>query len=83
MLTHLRCLNIPFLPFDTINLQSYLWPFEVSYSEGALEKGLHGAIIQSSKRYFTQGTIHLFIGECTTSYKIINMSVRPYDLQMM
>jgi hypothetical protein len=76
MLTHLRCLNIPFLPFHMINLQSYLRPFKVSYREGALEKGLHEATVQSSKSYLIQGTVHLFIGECTTSYEITNMFVR-------
>jgi hypothetical protein len=42
-------------------------------NEGALGKRLHEAIVQPTKRYFMQGTVHLFIGDRTTSYEITNV----------
>jgi hypothetical protein len=75
MLSHLRNFNNTFLPFHIINLQSYLWFYKVNKNECALGKRLHEAIIQPTKRYFMQGTVHLFIGDCTTSYETTNMPI--------
>jgi hypothetical protein len=76
MLTHLRHINIPFLPFHIINLQSYLQLYRMSQNKGALGKRLHEVVIQPSKRYLMQGTDHLFIRDRTASYEIINMPTR-------
>jgi hypothetical protein len=75
MLTHLRYLNILFPLFYIINLQSYIWFYKVNWNEDVLEKRLHEAIIQPTKMYFMEYTVHLFIGYRTTSYEITCMTI--------
>jgi hypothetical protein len=73
MLSHLRNLNIIFCPFHIINLQLYLWLHKVNKSEGALGKRLQKTIVHPPKKYFMEGTIHLFIVEHIALYEITYM----------
>jgi hypothetical protein len=75
MIIH-RYINITFLPFLIMSLQSYLRLYRMNWNESTLEKRLHTAIAQSFKRYFMQGTVHLFIEKRTPSYKIIFTPIR-------
>jgi hypothetical protein len=61
MSTHLQNLNIIFLPFRIMDLQSYLRQHKVNKSEGALGMRLHEVIVHSRKRYF-------YVGHCSSIY---------------
>jgi hypothetical protein len=75
-MTHLGYFDISFLSLCMINLQSYIRFYKVNWNEDALGERLHDAMIQPDQRCLMQGTVHLFIGDRTTSYEITNILTR-------
>jgi hypothetical protein len=68
MIAQLRYINNMF-PICKLTLQLYLRFFRENYNEGVVVR-ITSRLSNPPKRYFMQGTIHLFIGNHITSYKI-------------
>jgi hypothetical protein len=61
--THLICLSTLFHPsWYQTNLQAYIWLLNTGWHEGSSKAKQHEAMALE-KRYFIQGTVHLFIGK--------------------
>jgi hypothetical protein len=70
MLTHLRNLNITFLPFHIVNLQFIPSVLQSDKNEGALGKKLHEVIIQLTQKVHYAVHCSSIYRSRTTSYKI-------------
>jgi hypothetical protein len=80
MLTHLRYFNISLLPFSYNKFTIAPSVLQSELEQRCSRKILHETINQPTKRYFMQGTVHLFIGYRTTSYEITNMPTRSVHM---